>query len=469
MNEELKRLSLMTMPQALKYRAETQGEGLALREKDFGVWRRTSWREYFVKARRFAIGLYALGFRAGDRLAVASDDTPEWFYADLAAQMIGGACLGIYPTNPWPELQYILRHSRAKIVVCGDQEQTDKVLDAQRNEGGLPDLTTVICVDMKGMRHYKQDGLMSFAAVMALGESKETEFGATVDAALAAGMPDDTAIIVYTSGTTGMPKGAMLSHRNMMHTSVQVISVLKLNAQNYSVRLKYIHDHSEPKNPVYGIIRQDDDFGQEVEAGYERAVKEFGVKDGIRLRFKKGTSNFAAEMAQMKQAGVNVLANGGIFAGAANILSEARKLDMDIQSADVWSEGIPASAKLAAPAGYDYLVGDYVALTGPAVEKFLAMAKQFTTTEELAGVSRYTFVTYVGLKSLAHAMQECGKELTRACTIEKLRQTKNLDTGGLSAPVSFDNPQQLAGTEVAVYQLNAKELKFHELVGFKKY
>ena len=83
---------------------------------------------------------------------------------------------------------------------------------------------------------------------------------------------------------------------------------------------------------------------------------------------------------------------------------------MDIQSADVWSEGITASAKLAAPAGYDYLVGDYVALTGPAVEKFLAMAKQFTTPEELAGVSRYTFVTYVGLKSLAHAMQECGKD-----------------------------------------------------------
>jgi long-chain acyl-CoA synthetase len=135
MNEELKRLSLMTMPQALKYRADTHGERPALREKDLGIWRRTSWRAYFHNARRFAIGLYALGFRAGDRLAVASDDTPEWLYADLAAQMVGGACLGIYPTNPWPELQYILRHSRAKIVVCGDQEQTDKVLDAQRNEG----------------------------------------------------------------------------------------------------------------------------------------------------------------------------------------------------------------------------------------------------------------------------------------------------------------------------------------------
>src|SRR3984885_7173804 len=166
-----------TMPQALKRQAERLGDAVALREKDFGVWRRTTWKEYFENTRRFAIGLYALGFRAGDRLAVASDNTPEWLYADLAAQMIGGACLGVYPTNPWPELQYIVRHSRAKIIVCGDHEQTDKVLDAQRNEGGLPNLTTVICVDMKGMRHYKQDGLMSFADASALGKNHEASLG----------------------------------------------------------------------------------------------------------------------------------------------------------------------------------------------------------------------------------------------------------------------------------------------------
>jgi ABC-type branched-subunit amino acid transport system substrate-binding protein len=237
----------------------------------------------------------------------------------------------------------------------------------------------------------------------------------------------------------------------------------------FYAQLKYLHENAGLKNPVYGVIRQDDDFGAEVEAGYDRAVKEFGLKDGIRLRFKRGTTSFAAEVAQMKQAGVTVLANGGIFAGAANILSEARKLGMDIKSVDVWTEGMPAAAKLAAPAGYDYLVADYVALTGPAVERFLATAKQFTTPEELAAVNRYTFVTYIGLKSLAHAMQQCGKELTRACTIEKLRKIKNLETGGLSAPVSFDNAEQHSGTGVAVYQFNAKELTFRELVGFKSY
>ena len=106
-------LAALTMPQALARRAEAHPDALALREKVRGVWTRVTWAAYFREVRHVAIGLYTLGFRAGDRLAIASENTPEWLYADLAAQMLGGACLGIYPTNPWPELQYIVRHSRA--------------------------------------------------------------------------------------------------------------------------------------------------------------------------------------------------------------------------------------------------------------------------------------------------------------------------------------------------------------------
>ncbi len=240
-------------------------------------------------------------------------------------------------------------------------------------------------------------------------------------------------------------------------------------ADAFYAQLKYIHDHGAASDAVWGILRQDDDFGKEVEAGFDRAVKEFGVKSAPPVRFKKGTTNFSAEMAGMKEAGVAVLANGGIFAGAANILAEAHKLDMNIQSAGVWSEGIPASAALSAPAGYNFMVADYVSLTGPANDRFKAMAKKYVSDEELAAVSRYTYVGYIGLKTLAHAMEECGKDLTRACTIQKLRELKNFDTGGLSAPVSFDNPQQLAGTAVGVYQFDVKANAFKALTDFVQY
>ena len=170
-----------------------------------------------------AIGLRALGFSA----PATGSPSPARIRRNGCTRIsprrcLGGACLGIYPTNPWPELQYILRHSRAKIVVCGDQEQTDKVIEARRRDGGLPDLETIVCVDMKGMRRYDEPGLISFDALLDLGRAPRGRDSAPqVDAALEAGDPDDVAIIVYTSGTTGMPKGAMLSHRNMLLTAAR--------------------------------------------------------------------------------------------------------------------------------------------------------------------------------------------------------------------------------------------------------
>lgn len=228
-------VSRLTMPQVLHHHATAQGDALALRIKEKGLWRRYSWKDYFDHARLVAIGLRALGFEAGDRVAVAGDDSPEWLFSDLGSQMAGGACLGIYPTNPWPELQYIVRHSKTKIVVCGDQEQTDKVLEARRQGEGLPDLEHIVCVDMKGMRHYREEGLISFADLVELGRANEATFGAEVDAQLKAGKPDDVAIIVYTSGTTGMPKGAMLSHRNMLHSAAEVVAIHGLSRETYSV------------------------------------------------------------------------------------------------------------------------------------------------------------------------------------------------------------------------------------------
>jgi long-chain acyl-CoA synthetase len=212
----------ITIPQLLQKRAELHGDKLALREKDFGIWNRYSWSHYYETARSVALGLLSLGLKPGDRVAIAGEDTPEWFYADLGTQMIGAIAVGIYPTNPWVELQYIVRHSGARVVISGDQEQTDKVLDAIANHDGLPALEAIVCVDMKGLRHYGQSQLMSFETLCERGKRyalEHPEANDRLDRLIARASPDDVCILVYTSGTTGPPKGAMLTHRNLIYAS----------------------------------------------------------------------------------------------------------------------------------------------------------------------------------------------------------------------------------------------------------
>jgi long-chain acyl-CoA synthetase len=216
------RNAAITIPQLLRQRAAMHGDDLALREKEYGIWNPYSWSHYYETARAVALGLLSLGIKPGDRVAIAGENTPEWFYADVGVQMIGAVAVGIYPTNPWVELQYIVRHSGARVVVTGDQEQTDKVLDALANNDGLPALEAVVCIDMKGLRHYRQSQLMSFDKLSQLGKSyalEKPDANAALDRLISQASPDDVSILVYTSGTTGPPKGAMLTHRNLVYAA----------------------------------------------------------------------------------------------------------------------------------------------------------------------------------------------------------------------------------------------------------
>jgi long-chain acyl-CoA synthetase len=220
--QALLREANITIPQLLRRRATELGDKLALREKEYGIWNPYSWRHYYETARAVALGLMSLGIKPGDRVAIAGENTPEWFYADLGTQMIGAVAVGIYPTNPWVELQYIVRHSGSRVVITGDQEQTDKVFDALANNEGLPALEAVVCIDMKGMRNYRQSQLMSFEALCERGRTyvrENPDANATLDRLIAQGSPDDVCILVYTSGTTGPPKGAMLTHRNLVYAA----------------------------------------------------------------------------------------------------------------------------------------------------------------------------------------------------------------------------------------------------------
>jgi len=225
----------MTLPQLLRWRAHHQPAATALRRKALGIWQGIPWAEYHQRAREVAMGLYQLGLRRGDRIAIAAEGAPEWFFADLGAEMLGVEVVGIYPTNPWNELQYIVRHCGARTVICGDQEQADKVLDAMRNGEGLPELLNLVCIDTRGMRHYDPSVVRSFADLLQLGRDALAAAGAEAWLAreIDAARVDDVNVLIYTSGTTGPPKGAMLSHRNLTFATCQFARATGLQAGRY--------------------------------------------------------------------------------------------------------------------------------------------------------------------------------------------------------------------------------------------
>ncbi|RZN04499.1 long-chain fatty acid--CoA ligase [Bradyrhizobium genosp. SA-3] len=224
-----------TLPGILKYWADNFPNDLAFREKKLGIWQRTTFADYYCRVKHFALGLKVLGVERGDFLAVASENTPEWMYADLGIQSLGGACIGVYPTNPWPELHHILKDSGATVVVCGDQEQADKVLDALKFGESLPKLRHIICVDMKGMSRYPKDQLYSFEDVLNLGRAEAERQPYYVEESIAALKPTGVAVIVYTSGTTGLPKGAMLTHQGLIWAALRLSERHGIDDHNWDV------------------------------------------------------------------------------------------------------------------------------------------------------------------------------------------------------------------------------------------
>jgi len=209
---ELPETATTTLATRVRDWAAREPDGVAMREKHLGVWEEMSWAEYWDAVHTVGHALIALGVEPGDRVAVHAENRREWLISDVAIVAIRAMTVGLYPTNPAPEVHYLLGHSGSTVLIAEDQEQVDKALAVADD---LPDLHTIVYLEPRGVRRYDDPRLLSWEQLLSRGRAHREEHPDAVAARMRSATPDDVATLIYTSGTTGPPKGAMLSVRNV--------------------------------------------------------------------------------------------------------------------------------------------------------------------------------------------------------------------------------------------------------------
>jgi long-chain acyl-CoA synthetase len=201
-----------TVPSRIRDRAATDPDRVCMREKRYGIWQDLTWADYWEQVSLVAHALRALGIEPGDRVAVHSENRPEWLYADVGTVAIRGITMGLYPTNPAPEVAYLLQDSGSKVLIAEDQEQVDKALEV---EPDCPTLEHIVYLEPRGVRDYEHPKLMSWEAFLDRGRQHRESDPDLLDRLANEAEESDVVTLIYTSGTTGPPKGAMLTVRNV--------------------------------------------------------------------------------------------------------------------------------------------------------------------------------------------------------------------------------------------------------------
>jgi len=202
-----------TVPKSFLLSVAARGERPALREKELGIWKAISWNDWLLRAKEVAFALDSLGFRPGDVASVLANTIPEWCYVDMGILCAGGVSSGIYPTDSAKQVAYLINDSRTRVLFVEDDEQLDKALEVR---GQCPALERIVIFDTEGLAKFADPMCVSFDTFLAEGRARMEGRAHRWDAMVNSRAPDDLAILVYTSGTTGPPKGAMLSHRNIV-------------------------------------------------------------------------------------------------------------------------------------------------------------------------------------------------------------------------------------------------------------
>ena len=222
-----------TPPAYVREWAGREPNRVAMREKDFGIWQEITWAEYWESVLDAAHGLLALGVYEGDRVSIHSEDRPEWVILDMATVAVRGITTGLYPTNPAAEVQYLLSDSGSVVHLAEDQEQAEKVMEVIES---LPDLTKIIHLEPRGFRRWRDDErFISWQDFVELGREHRAANPGMVEQIMAQATGDDVITLVYTSGTTGPPKGAMLTNDNFAFNAEVLIGAAGRTPDNKAI------------------------------------------------------------------------------------------------------------------------------------------------------------------------------------------------------------------------------------------
>ncbi|MDD5604848.1 MAG: AMP-binding protein [Dehalococcoidales bacterium] len=217
----MSQLTAETIPGLVVANSLKRADRTAMCMKQFGIWKRYSWQEYYKRVKYFSLGLIQMGLNPGDVVCIIGDNEPEWFWGEFAVQAAGAIATGTFVDSIPSELKYIMEHSGASFAIANDQEQVDKFLQIKHE---LPSLRKVVYWDPKGLKNYDDPTLVNFNDVLDLGKERDRNNPDEFDNLVVRLQPDDTAFIYYTSGTTGLPKGAILTHRALIRTAQSFIS-----------------------------------------------------------------------------------------------------------------------------------------------------------------------------------------------------------------------------------------------------
>lgn len=224
-----------TVPQLLVYQAQRYRDQVLHRKKDYGIWQRYTWGDVLAQVRDLAMGMVALGVKRGETVAVVGENEPQLFWSQYAAQCVGAKVVCLYPDLTAAQMEFVLRHSEAVVVVCEDQEQVDKALQL---EPALAGLHAIVYWDSRGMWGYTHPKLLTLVQLQERGRALLQARPSAFEQAVAAGKADDIAVLSYTSGTTGLPKGCILTHRYLLETAARMIGAVRIRP--FTQYLSYI-------------------------------------------------------------------------------------------------------------------------------------------------------------------------------------------------------------------------------------